>query len=370
MKNNEEREIRVYLIRAFLIVLVSVVVLTLLVALLERHVFMPLLSAVLTREAMDGFTPILLGRIFVSVLQRLFFRTGSAWNLLRNDGNLNSIFLTGILLLLVVMGVLLLLPGVVGAFVFAELISRQMRYLERSRIERQQAYEERRYLMMSNMAHDLRTPITSIRAMADALQSGLVDAEQEKVYLEAISRKSVKVAELVSILFEYTKLNSEGFELRREELDLTELLREEAACLYTDVEENGMELTIDLPDRPVILSADPAHLRRLVSNLLINAIRHNPKGTEILLRLSLRPGIAQVYVADTGTELTGNVQELFEPFVRGDGARTTDGGSGLGLSISKKVAELHGFRLGYAQPYGTYTKAFLLTCPLAEKDGV
>ncbi len=123
-----------------------------------------------------------------------------------------------------------------------------------------------------------------------------------------------------------------------------------------------MELEIDVPEVNFRIKADPAHLRRLVTNLLNNAIRHNPKGTKILLRMELRPGVAIVSVADNGVPLKGKAQELFEPFVRGDDARTSDGGSGLGLSICRKVAGLHGYGLTLVQPYPGYTKAFVLSC--------
>jgi signal transduction histidine kinase len=105
----------------------------------------------------------------------------------------------------------------------------------------------------------------------------------------------------------------------------------------------------------------------LVANLIVNAIKHNPEGTEVAVILVRQAAVAFVMVADTGVPITSNPADLFQPFAQGDAARThSTGGSGLGLSICKRVADMHGFSLSIAQPYGRFTKAFVLQCPLSE----
>ena len=105
-------------------------------------------------------------------------------------------------------------------------------------------------------------------------------------------------------------------------------------------------------------------LGRVVANLLTNAVRHNRTGIEIALLLVREAGVAYVIVADTGEPIAGDPTELFQPFSRGDAARSSSGGSGLGLSICKRVADLHGYDLTLVQPYGRFTKAFALRCPV------
>ena len=117
------------------------------------------------------------------------------------------------------------------------------------------------------------------------------------------------------------------------------------------------------PKEPTTIWADKTQIRRVVSNLLSNAIRHNPAGTRIVLALVHRAGVAEVVVADSGKLIEGDPQELFEPFARGDASRT-DGGNGLGLSIAKTIANMHGYRLTLQQPYGEYSKAFIMACSI------
>ena len=262
--------------------------------------------------------------------------------------------------------VLLLLPPVVIALLFSREVDALVRdELERRDDELRQAYE-RRNLMISDMAHDLRTPVMGISASAQAFADGLVKdpAEQERV-LRSISAKADKMGELVSMLFDFVKLESEGFELDRTVLDLPQLLLAEAASAYTDIEAAGMELLVSVPEDPLPVYADEAQLRRAVGNLLANAQRHNPVGTKIELALARRAGVADIIVADTGLAIEQDIEELFQPFARGDAARS-GGGSGLGLSIVKGILVMHDYTIELRQPYGSFTKAFVVTCGISE----
>ena len=193
------------------------------------------------------------------------------------------------------------------------------------------------------------------------------DEAQREEYLQSICDKSDKMGTLVNAVFDYTKLGSGSFELDRETVDLSELLLREAAAAYTDAEEAGMMLTTCIPEERCAVFADQVQLSRVVANLIVNAIKHNSAGTEVAVILVRQAATAYVMVADTGVPITGNPDDLFQPFSQGDAARThTTGGSGLGLSICKRVADMHGFNLSIAQPYGRFTKAFVLQCPLCE----
>ena len=107
------------------------------------------------------------------------------------------------------------------------------------------------------------------------------EPEKQQEYLNAIQNKSVRIGNLINLLFEYVKLDSEGFALNGKTLDLCELLRENAAMLYAEMEENGMTLTADIPEETIPVWADELQLSRVVTNLLTNAMQHNPKGTRI-----------------------------------------------------------------------------------------
>lgn len=260
--------------------------------------------------------------------------------------------------------ILVLLPIIASGFVYCRLVKQRLTAeLQAAEEERRQYYAQRN-LMLSDMAHDLRTPVMGISSLARALEDGMVTDEATKLrYLHSIVAKSDKMGELATMLFDYIKLESKGFALEREHFDLTQMLLNEAAALYTDAEDAGMELLVEVSEEPVPIWADKAQIRRVVSNLLSNAIRHNPAGTRIVLALVRRAGIAEVVVADSGKPIEGDPQELFEPFARGDASRS-EGGNGLGLSIAKTIADMHGYSLTLQQPYGAYAKAFIVACSI------
>lgn len=266
-------------------------------------------------------------------------------------------------LLLLLMLVLLLVPPLLGALAFSRLVVRKVRGLqERRELELAQA-DSRRSQFLTDVAHDLRSPLMAISGMAHAISDGVVhdDATREE-YLRSICDKADKMGGLVSSVFDYAKLGGGSFVLEREVIELPELLLREAAVAYSDVEDAGMHLSVEVPEDSCQVLADPVQLGRVVANLLVNAVRHNSAGTEVALLLVRQAGVAFVVVADTGDPIFGDPEELFQPFVRGDAARSAAGGSGLGLSICRRIAELHGYDLALVQPYGRFAKAFVLRC--------
>ena len=223
-------------------------------------------------------------------------------------------------------------------------------------------FEKRRNLLLSDIAHDLKTPITTISGYATALLDHVVeDEEKERQYLEAIKKKSLRMDELIMLLFEYVKLDSEGFVLNRTELDLAELVRENVAMLYTDFEAKKLELVLDVPEEKVVYLADRIQFSRVISNLLINSIRYNMEGNRVVIRITVGDKI-QILVGDNGEEIEEEVAtHLFEPFVTGDKSRNTRSGSGLGLSIAQKIIDMHGGQLSLDRmKTKEYTKAFLI----------
>lgn len=262
---------------------------------------------------------------------------------------------------------LVLLPIVLGALVFAFLVTRRVRSLMREQKAEHDRADKRRSLFITDIAHDLRTPIMAISGMSHAMMDGIIpNAQTQQEYQRAICEKSDKLGELINLVFDYSKLGSEGFRLEREYLDLSQLLLQEAGQIYSDAEDAGMIFEVMVPEQRCTVFADATQLRRLVGNLLANAISHNPKGTVIVLYLARKAGTAMVYVADTGVVIEGDVNQLFQPFTRGDAARSSSGGTGLGLSISHRIAEMHDYELSLIQPCRPYTKSFVLQCSVED----
>lgn len=266
-------------------------------------------------------------------------------------------------LLVLVSFLLLLMPPFLGALGFARTVERRVRQLREQREREIEMIEQQRSQFLTDVAHDLRTPLMAISGMAHAINDGVVrDEAMRDQYLCSIGDKADKMGELVASVFDYAKTGSGAFLLERTEIDLPQLLLREAAVAYTDIEKAGMRLSVDVSEERCVVDADATQLARVVANLLTNAVRHNAEGTEIALLLVRQAGVAHVVVADTGGSIEQAAEELFRPFSRGDASRSKPGDTGLGLSICKRIAELHGYGLQLVQPYGRFSKAFVLTC--------
>ena len=250
--------------------------------------------------------------------------------------------------------IILLTPYIIGGIVFSISVAREIRRVEREKEIEHKTEEERRYLMISNIVHDLKTPMTTVYGYAKALNDGIVPEDRKQEYLEAIMAKTDRTNEVIAMLLDYVKLDSEGFVIKKSKIDLCELLRSCCAFCYTDVESAGCELDINVPEKPLFIAADSVQLSRVITNLITNAIRHNPSGTKIGVTIKCENYATaedvRVFVADTGDEIPEELAEhIFEPFVTGDESRASGAGTGLGLPLSVKICEMHGFNLRLVQ---------------------
>ena len=353
-----------YLISRFILVLLLVMLAESLVVWLESITFMPLLrDLTATTGAAQSYET-------TSVLSLIQWTVSLMQAMAQADyaqvGGLAS--RSAAVALLFVMLILLATPVFVGALVFSRMVVRKVRALQELRERELAQIEQQRNQFITDVAHDLRTPVMAISGMAHALSDGIVrDAAMRDEYLHSIRDKADKMSDLVSSVFDYTKLGSGSFALHRESIDLPQLLLREAATAYADIEDAGMHLSMHVPEDRCIIDADPLQFARLVANLIANAVKHNDPGTEIALILMRQAGVAYVMVADTGTPIMQSPDDLFQPFTQGDASRSSEkGGSGLGLSICKRIADMHGFDLSISQPYGRFTKAFVLRCSVMD----
>ena len=255
---------------------------------------------------------------------------------------------------LLLVALILLLPYIVGGIIFSISVAKEIKRIDREREIERRKDEERRYLMISNIVHDLKTPMTTVYGYAKALNDGIVPDAKKPEYLDAIMAKSDRMNEVVAMLLDYVKLDSEGFTINRARIDLCELLRSCCAFCYTDIESAGDEIDIDIPEKPLYISADNVQLSRVITNLITNAIRHNDSGIKIKVSITCEnyetADDVKVFVADTGNEIPSPLNEqIFEPFVTGDESRSSGAGTGLGLPLSVRICEMHDFSLKLAQ---------------------
>lgn len=182
-------------------------------------------------------------------------------------------------------------------------------------------------------AHELRSPLLALR--------GFLDLERSRGQGERGKRAYRELEDLLRQIDGLLRWASGSGSLHRRQADLMQLIREVAASGAT-VEEADGRLLIDGPDRAPIL-AEPGALRQAISNVVRNALRYSPPGTEVVIRVRQRPGSYVVSVTDRGPGVSPKETEaIFDPFVRGAAGRSRRGGKGLGLFIARRVLEAHG----------------------------
>ncbi len=273
------------------------------------------------------------------------------------------IFIFGVLLLIA------LLPYVISAYWYYGSVSSKVAELLKAQEEQKAEYDRQRSLLLSDIAHDIKTPVTTVCGYARALADDVVaDENKRKDYLKAIYNKSLRVDELINLLFEYVKLDSSGFKLHKENADLCELLRENIALIYSDFEEKKIQPDINIPEKEILFEMDRVQLGRAVTNILTNAVKYGAENTKV--KISLYENAQAVFpvkivIADNAASIDDELAaHIFEPFSRGDKARSSMGGSGLGLSIAYKIVKMHGGELTLERKCNDgYAKAFVITLP-------
>ncbi len=284
-----------------------------------------------------------------------------------------NFFILGMIAITILILLTLLLPYVIAAFWFGQTVSVQIQRMEEEERQRKAEYDSRRNLLLSDVAHDLKTPMTTVAGYARVLleqdvspscegENNGIGEEKRQEYLETIYNKSMQMSGLLNLLFEYVKLESEGFELNKTESDVLELIRECVAGLYMDFEEKGMEMSLLIPEEIWIRKVDRIQFQRVINNLLNNALRHNPPGTRVWVKVQSDEEELVIRICDNGAIIPQETAAyIFEPFVLGDESRNSKGGSGLGLSIARKVITMHGGVLTLEQgEWEEYTKAFVI----------
>lgn len=212
-------------------------------------------------------------------------------------------------------------------------------------VERGDFAESSKDQLVLNLAHDLRTPLTSVLGYLDViLRSEELTPEQIKHYTTIAFTKSKRLERLVDELFEITRMNYGMLTLDTQTLDLGELLVQMNEELYPVFEQNGLTARTDIqPD--VIIQGDGELLARVFENLLINAARYGEDGQHIDIACRTEAGEAVVTITNYGDSIPEHeLPHLFEMFYTGDRARVQShqgGGTGLGLFIAKNIVERH-----------------------------
>ncbi|MFJ7978168.1 sensor histidine kinase [Peribacillus sp. NPDC096379] len=196
--------------------------------------------------------------------------------------------------------------------------------------------------LITNVSHDLRTPLTSIITYSELLRNPNLTDEDRNAYIEIVNRKSKRLQGLIEDLFEASKMASGSINLNKEQADIVQLLQQALAEHDEAIKNSKLQFRVNCPDHPVYAIVDGQKIWRVFDNLIGNTLKYSMEHTRVYISVEKMNNQAVITFKNvTKYELGDSVDEMFERFKRGDTSRHTEG-SGLGLAIAKSIMDMHG----------------------------
>ena len=213
----------------------------------------------------------------------------------------------------------------------------------REKIDNEKKIEQNKNELITNVSHDLRTPLTSILGYVDFLkQNGFEDKEKFVEYISIIDERSKSLNTLINELFEYTKLNSHDIKLNYSTVEICSLVEQLSGEYSLIFKKEGLELISEIPEEDIFVDIDIQMIVRALENLLINAKKYSVRNSQVLVKLLQESNDIVISVENKVENISqDDLDNLFERFYKVDKARKTGDSTGLGLSIVKRVVELH-----------------------------
>lgn len=236
----------------------------------------------------------------------------------------------------------------------------RMRQKLKKSIQLQQQYEENRKLLISNISHDLKTPITSIKGYVEGIKDGVANTEEKQhKYINTIYKKANELDALIDELFLFSTLDLNRVPFHFEKLDIHHFIKECIDDLSYRIEKNEIQIQYQNKlNSTKLVRADREKLMRVFNNLIQNSIKHlDKKPGEIKIDLSDDDDLLLITIEDNGSGISSeDLPFIFESFYRADKSRNSKtGGTGLGLAISKQIIEAHGGAIWAQSTQGTGT---------------
>ncbi|KIL07547.1 histidine kinase [Clostridium botulinum] len=213
----------------------------------------------------------------------------------------------------------------------------------RKKIDNEKIIEKNKNELITSVSHDLRTPLTSIIGYVDLLKKNeFNDKEKFDNYIEVIDERTKSLNRLINELFEYTKLTSHDIKLNYSRLEIVSLI-EQMVGEYTPIfNKENLEVIKDITDKDIFINADIEKIVRVLENLLTNAIKYSVKNSKVLIKLFEENDYVVVSVSNKAKDITeDDLKNIFERFYKVDKSRKEQDSTGLGLSIVKRIVELH-----------------------------
>lgn len=206
--------------------------------------------------------------------------------------------------------------------------------------------------LIAGVSHDLRTPLTSLRLLVDALRDGIIGPEERAAATERMRTQIDLLTVLTEDLFELARLQTGDINWSFDRVCLPELVADAVSAMHAQADQRSVVVRNEIASSLDDVNANPEKVRRVLFNLMGNAIRHTPRDGTITISAERVNGSVELEVADTGAGIAHNDQDrIFDAFIQGNGA--TPGGNGacgLGLAISRAIIEAHGGRIWLADP--------------------
>lgn len=226
--------------------------------------------------------------------------------------------------------------GVIGQM--AENVNTIGEGLQKS-LEREVKAERMKSMLITNVSHDLKTPLTSIINYADLLSKQKLSPDEANDYVKIIQQKGERLKQLTSDLFDISKVQSGSEDFNIEDIDICLLVNQTMAELNEMIEKSGLDFRVKASEKEIFIKGDGKKLSRVFENLFVNCVKYSMKNTRVYIDIKADTLGAEVEIKNiAGYEMDFDVSEISERFVRGDESRSSEG-SGLGLAIVKSYVE-------------------------------
>jgi signal transduction histidine kinase len=196
--------------------------------------------------------------------------------------------------------------------------------------------------LISNVSHDLKTPLTSIITYVDLLKDEKLTDEKREEYLDTLDKKSQRLKDLIEDLFEVSKATSGNVTLNIVDVDIVSLMKQTLIELDDKIKASDLIIKANYEEAKLVLPLDSQRMYRVLENLIVNITKYAMRGSRVYIDIFNDEDKAQIILRNmAASEISFSVDEITDRFVRGDKARNTEG-SGLGLAIAKSFTELQG----------------------------
>ena len=225
--------------------------------------------------------------------------------------------------------------------------------------------EQLRRNMVADVAHELRTPLSNLSGYLEAIRDGVIKPDSDTI--RSLDEEASSLSRLVNDLQELSLADAGELKLVCQKEDVSKIIKQTVAALQPQAEAKGLIISTSLPDKLPPVNIDAHRIRQVLHNLLENAVAHTSQGGSITLTVWRQDNQAKISVADTGEGIPAeDLPNIFERFYRVDRSRTrATGGSGLGLTIAKRLLEAHGGKIEVESEPGKGS-TFTFALPISE----